>query len=93
MLVQRAVSEEDCTRCLALEVFERGFEVVEDFLHKNGSWHRFLCSNTSDLPYFFLLLPPTQRVPVWTRRWGEILQPSDEYALRAVRPYTAPSHT
>ena len=37
--------------------------------------------------------PPTQRVPVWTRRWGEIPQPSDEYALRAVLPYTAPSHT
>src|SRR5437879_1708573 len=39
------------------------------------------------------LLPPTQRVPVWIRRWGEILQPSDEYALRAVLPYTAPLHT
>src|SRR5580765_732369 len=39
------------------------------------------------------LLSPTQRVPVWIRRWGEILQPSDGYALRAVRPYTAPSHT
>ena len=34
-----------------------------------------------------------QRVPVWTRRWGEIRQPSDGYALRAVLPYTAPSHT
>src|SRR6267143_131426 len=39
------------------------------------------------------LLPPTQRVPVWIKWWGEILQPSDEYALRAVLPYTAPSHT
>src|SRR2546427_5437628 len=39
------------------------------------------------------LLPPRQKVPVWTRRWGEIPQPSDEYALRAVRPYTVPSHT
>ena len=39
------------------------------------------------------LLSPTQRVPVWIRRWGEILQPSDEYALRAVLPCTAPSHT
>ena len=29
------------------------------------------------------VLPPTQRVPVWTRRWGEIPQPSDEYAWRA----------
>jgi hypothetical protein len=35
---------------------------------------------------FFLLcvLLLTQRVPVWTKRWGEIPQPSDEYALRAV---------
>src|SRR6267143_2849477 len=39
------------------------------------------------------LLPPTQRVPLWIRRWGEILQPSDEYALRAVLPYTVLSHT
>src|SRR5262245_2641470 len=38
-------------------------------------------------------LVPTQRVRVWIRRWGDILQPSDEYALRAVLPYTAPSHT
>ena len=35
----------------------------------------------------------TQRVRVWTRRSGEIPQPSDEYALHAVLPYTAPSHT
>src|SRR5207302_6530946 len=39
------------------------------------------------------LLPPTQRVPVGTRRWGGIPQPSDEYASHAVLPYTAPSHT
>ena len=37
------------------------------------------------LPYAFGWITNTmQRVPVWTRRWGEILQPSDEYALRAV---------
>jgi hypothetical protein len=39
------------------------------------------------------LLPATQRVSVWTRRWGEIPQPLDEYAWRAVLPYTAPLHT
>jgi hypothetical protein len=40
---------------------------------QNGTCHVSVC---------VLLL--TQRVPVWTKRWGEIPQPSDEYALRAV---------
>ena len=34
-----------------------------------------------------------QRVPVWTRRWEDIPQPSDEYALHAALRYTAPSRT
>src|SRR5882724_12705734 len=35
--------------------------------------------------------PPTQRVPIWTKRWGEIPQPSDEvhcalyYRIRRLR--------
>lgn len=27
---------------------------------------------------------PTQKAPVWTRSWGDIPQPWDEYASRAV---------
>lgn len=42
---------------------------------------------------FAMFFPPTQRVPVWTRRWGDIPQPSDECAWRAVLPYMEPSHT
>src|SRR5262249_46706469 len=35
----------------------------------------------------------TQTAPVWTTPWGDIPQPSDECASRAVLPYTAPSRT
>ena len=51
------------------------------------------CSTSPIVPGEFQAAISTQRVPIWTRRWGGTPQPSDEYASRAGRPCTAPSHT